>query len=150
MSSLPTPSAIRPRPLVGSGKSERRLLGKVVLLDASEPEHGLVWARRYAREGADLALCHHLQHEEIAAFQQEAEAAGTRCVLYEILLDDEWNCRLVLESVRECLGSIALIVNKYGDVLQAGAALSASELLDHLHAPASARSATTKKDLTAA
>jgi 3-oxoacyl-[acyl-carrier protein] reductase len=110
-------TTLRPRPLTdGFGRGGTRLVGKVVLIDASMVEEGVQRAHRYANEGADVALAYHMPCDEIFIVQRQIEALGNRCVLYEIDLEDEWNCGLVVQSTAECLGPIDLIVNRRGHV----------------------------------
>lgn len=99
-----------------SDSVESGLSGMVVLLDVEEPSAGARLAMRYAKRGADLAIAHANAAKELLIVQQQIEALGNRCVLYEVDLADEWNCGLVLQSARECLGSIDLVVARTGHV----------------------------------
>ena len=114
--SLATPIRTSPSKPPGRLPGKSRLLGKVVLVDANDPQLGSARVLRYALEGADLAVCHRVPIEELFAIQQQVEASGVRCVLYELDLDDEWNCGLVVQSVTECLGPIDLVVDVKGHV----------------------------------
>lgn len=106
---------LRPRTLadVVYGRKDRRFVGKVVLLEVETPPEAAMLAMRYAREGADLALVYPQPAEELLIVQQQIEALGCRCVLYEVDLADPWDAGLVLQSARECLGSIDIFVDRH-------------------------------------
>ncbi len=118
-------------PSDGLGRGAPRLVGKVVLIEATEPQSGVLRAHRYAKEGADIALTYAEPCDELFTVQRQIEALGSRCVLYELELDDEWNCSLVVQSTLECLGPIDFVVNGHGHVhaTESDMPLTASELL---------------------
>ena len=121
--------SLRARFLTDGTNGTTRLAGKVVLVDASDVEIGVLCAYRYASEGADVALAYSVPCDSIFIVQRQIEALGSRCVLYEIELDDEWNCGLVVQSTAECLGPIDIVVNRSGHVkLCDGAPITAAEL----------------------
>lgn len=122
-------------------ESSARLVGKVVLVEATEPHSAVLRAHRYAKEGADIAIAYDQPWPELFTVQRQIEALGNRCVLYEIALDDEWNCGLVVQSTAECLGPIGLIVNGHGHVHvpTVSEPLTASGLLDVVVGPRQTR-----------
>lgn len=109
-------TALRPRTLTARSARSALMRGKVVLLHVSDLAQATAIALRYAREGADLALAYDTPSEQYILLQQKLEALGSRCMLYELDLSDEWNCGLVLQSASECLGSVDLVVDRQGRV----------------------------------
>lgn len=144
MKRLETQTTLRARPLPdGSGRGgscvSGKLSGKVALIDASEVTEGVQRAYRYAKEGADVALAYSSPCDAVLIVQRQIEALGSRCVLYEIDLEDEWNCGLVVQNMAECLGPIDLIVNRSGRVHMFDVEpCTALNLLDALSLPARA------------
>jgi len=112
-------TALRARTLTSSTVEGRatKLAGKVALLHVGEPTYGAMLALRYAREGADVALVYPEPCAELEQVQQQIESLGARCVLYEVDLEDSWNCGLVVQSTTECLGPVDIVVDARGAVV---------------------------------
>lgn len=118
-----------------------KLAGKVALLHVGEPTYGAMLALRYAREGADVALVFPEASIDLENVQQQIEALGARCVLYEVDLEDSWNCGLVLQSTAECLGPVDFVVDRRGAVVlvEEGEQLTPQLLKDAVGARSSER-----------
>ena len=100
-----------------AGRSSGRpagVTGRVALVDAREPRGLELAVNRLVEEGYALALCSTRPGERLGELQRGLEDRGVRCVVYEISLDDDWDCELVLQSVSVCLGDLAVVVDRTG------------------------------------
>lgn len=109
--------AMRPVPrsdaegYVGSGK----LRGKVALVTGGDSGIGRSAAIAFAKEGADVSIVYHDEHEDAASARDRIEATGRRCVAIAGDVGDEQFCREAVERTVRELGALNVLVNNAGE-----------------------------------
>ena len=102
----------RPRYRAPDYRPADKLLGKVALITGGDSGIGRAAAVLFAREGADVAICH-LPEEEADARETAAavEAAGRRCLTLSGDVSDSDQCRRLVQATVEEFGHLDILVN---------------------------------------
>jgi NAD(P)-dependent dehydrogenase (short-subunit alcohol dehydrogenase family) len=94
-----------------SYRGAERLKDKKTLITGADSGIGRAVALAYAREGADVLVSYHSEHDDAAETRRLVEASGRECVLMAGDVKDPSHCReLVREAVRH-FGRIDVLVN---------------------------------------
>lgn len=94
--------------------SKQPFAGKVALVTGSTQGLGAGIARRFAGEGAKLALCGRSE-EKGQALKRELEESGTEVHFTSADLSNVDDCRRVVDEAMERFGRIDILVNSAGD-----------------------------------
>jgi NAD(P)-dependent dehydrogenase (short-subunit alcohol dehydrogenase family) len=89
------------------------LNGKTVLITGGGRGLGLVLARRFAEEGAKIAICAR-EEKELADAKKELEAKGAEVFAAVCDITDEEDAKRMVEQVRDRFGRIDVLVNNAG------------------------------------
>ncbi len=91
----------------GSGKLE----GKAAIITGGDSGIGRSVAVLFAREGADVAICHLGEDEDAAVVKQAVEAEGRRCIAISGDVTDAAFCRSAVQQAVEAFGKLDILVN---------------------------------------
>ncbi|WP_128255301.1 SDR family oxidoreductase [Falsirhodobacter deserti] len=102
-----------PRPDHGedSYKGSGKLEGMKAIITGGDSGIGRAVAIAYAREGADVLIAYHSEHEEAAETKRLIEAAGRKGVALACDLKRPDECRRVVETAVKELGGLDILVN---------------------------------------
>jgi NAD(P)-dependent dehydrogenase (short-subunit alcohol dehydrogenase family) len=104
---------IEPRPMYdapfykGSGKLE----GKAAIITGGDSGIGRAVAILFAREGADVTICHVGEDHDARETKQAVEAEGRRCLVSKGDVGDPDYCRNVVEATVKAFGHLDILVN---------------------------------------
>ena len=91
----------------GSGKLE----GKVAMVTGGDSGIGRAVAVLFAREGADVAICHLDEDEDARVTQEAIKAEGRRVLVLKGDISSRDECRRMARDVAERFGRIDILVN---------------------------------------
>jgi len=106
-------AAIEPKPMYdapfykGSGKLE----GKAAIITGGDSGIGRAIAILFAREGADVTICHVDEDHDARETKQAVEAEGRRCLVSKGDVRDPDYCRNVVEATVKAFGHLDILVN---------------------------------------
>ena len=103
-------------------RPRRGFSGKTVLITGASRGLGLELARRFAREGARLAICAR-DEAELRRAEEELTHSGARVFAQTCDVTDAAQVAAFLQGVRETLGPVDVLVNNAG-IIQVGPAES--------------------------
>src|SRR6478752_641390 len=105
--------AMRPKPDHGEQtyKGSGRLAGKVATITGADSGIGRAVAIAFAREGADILISYLEEHDDAKETQRLVEEAGRKAVLLAGDIQSAAHCRKIIETAREKLGGIDILVN---------------------------------------
>ena len=89
----------------------RKLEGKVALITGGDSGIGRSVAVLYAREGADIAICHLDEAEDAAATKEKVEQEGRRCLVIEGDVRGHDFCRSAVAQTLDAFGRLDVLVN---------------------------------------
>lgn len=104
---------MQPRPnfgensYIGTGK----LRGRVALITGGDSGIGRAVAVAFAREGADVAISYLNEHDDARETSLWVEKAGRRCILLPGDLQEEAQCRKIVEDTVAQYGRLDILVN---------------------------------------
>lgn len=91
----------------GSG----RLKDRKALITGADSGIGRAVALAFAREGADVLVSYHSEHEDAAETRRLVEQAGRKCVLIAGDIQDPAHCRKLVDETVRAFGRIDVLVN---------------------------------------
>jgi NAD(P)-dependent dehydrogenase (short-subunit alcohol dehydrogenase family) len=91
----------------GSGKLE----GKVAIVTGGDSGIGRAVAILFAREGADVTICHLAEDRDAKVTQAAIEKEGRRCLVSRGNLADPLHCRTVVQATVKAFGHLDVLVN---------------------------------------
>ena len=94
------------------------LRGQVALITGGSRGLGLSLARRFAREGCQIAICAR-DERELACARADLEARGARALTVPCDITDREQVARMIETVRQHYGRIDILVNNAG-IIQVG------------------------------
>ncbi len=106
-------AALDPKPMydapfyIGSEK----LKGKVAIITGGDSGIGRAVAVLYAREGADIAICHLAEDDDADETRKAVEAEGRRCLVLAGDVRDINFCKDAVEKTVRILGRLDVLVN---------------------------------------
>ncbi|MFZ0524537.1 MAG: SDR family oxidoreductase [Xanthobacteraceae bacterium] len=105
--------AMRPRPDHGeqSYRGSGKLAGKKAIITGADSGIGRAVAIAFAREGADILIAYLDEHDDAKETQRIVEEAGRKAVLLAGDIQSAKHCRKIIETAREKLGAIDVLVN---------------------------------------
>jgi NAD(P)-dependent dehydrogenase (short-subunit alcohol dehydrogenase family) len=92
---------------IGSKKLENR----VALITGGDSGIGRSVAVLFAREGADIAICHLAEHADAEATRRAVEAEGRRCIVLQGDVSRRAFCQRAVETTVKKLGRLDVLVN---------------------------------------
>jgi NAD(P)-dependent dehydrogenase (short-subunit alcohol dehydrogenase family) len=104
---------IEPKPMYdapfykGSGKLE----GKAAIITGGDSGIGRAVAILFAREGADVTICHLGEDQDARETKQAVEAEGRRCLVSKGDVRDVDYCRNVVDATVKAFGHLDILVN---------------------------------------
>ena len=102
----PKPETIYPD-YTGSGKLE----GKRALITGGDSGIGRAVAVMFAREGADVAIVYHDEHEDAEETQRWVEKEGRQCLLIAGDVKEKTFCQEAVDETTSALGGLDILVN---------------------------------------
>jgi NAD(P)-dependent dehydrogenase (short-subunit alcohol dehydrogenase family) len=90
-----------------------RLDGKAAIVTGASSGLGVAFAQGLAEAGADVAICAR-RAGRLQDTREKVEALGRRCVAVEADVSDPEQCTRVVETAKEQLGRIDVLVNNAG------------------------------------
>lgn len=106
----PVPQADAER-YIGSGK----LKGKIALVTGGDSGIGRAAAIAFAKEGADVSIVYHDEHEDAASAREKILETGQRCITISGDVGDELFCGEAVERTVRELGRLNVLVNNAGE-----------------------------------
>ncbi|MDB5526755.1 MAG: short-chain dehydrogenase [Rhizobium sp.] len=91
----------------GSGKLE----GKAAIITGGDSGIGRAVAILFAREGADIVICHIGEDKDARRTKQAVEAEGRKCIVSKGDVRDPDYCRGVVEATIKAFGHLDVLVN---------------------------------------
>ena len=106
-------NAMRPKPDHGekSYRGSGKLAGKRAVITGADSGIGRAVAIAFAREGADVLISYLKEHDDAKETQHLVEEAGRKAVLVAGDIQSAAHCRKIIETAREKLGGIDILVN---------------------------------------
>ena len=106
-------NAMRPKPDHGekSYRGSGKLAGKRAVITGADSGIGRAVAIAFAREGADVLISYLDEHNDAKETQHLVEEAGRKAVLLAGDIQSAGHCREIIETSREELGGIDILVN---------------------------------------
>lgn len=104
-------SKMMPTPQVEPKKQDNKLEGKTALITGGDSGIGKATALLFAVHGADIAIAYLSETDDAQKTQHEIEQKGRKCLLIELDLSKEENCKTVIEKTVEAYGKIDILVN---------------------------------------
>lgn len=92
-------------------KGSEKLLGKVAIVTGGDSGIGRAVAVLFAREGADVVVCHLGEEEDAALTKAAVEAEGSRCLTISGDVRDPEVCRGIVRRTVEEFGKLDILVN---------------------------------------
>ena len=92
-------------------KGSEKLKGKVALITGGDSGIGRAVAVLFAREGADVAICHLAEGPDAKDTIAAVEAEGRRCIAFAGDVKDKAFCRQTVKCVVRDLGRLDILVN---------------------------------------
>ena len=104
---------MRPKPDHGekSYRGSGKLAGKRAVVTGADSGIGRAVAIAFAREGADVLISYLKEHDDAKETQNLVEEAGRKAVLVAGDIQSAAHCRKIIETAREKLGGIDILVN---------------------------------------
>jgi hypothetical protein len=108
-----TEAEVQPKPMYdapfykGSGKLE----GKAAIITGGDSGIGRAVAILFAREGADVTICHVGEDHDARETKQAVEAEGRRCLVSKGDVRDPNYCRSVVDATIKAFGHLDILVN---------------------------------------
>jgi NAD(P)-dependent dehydrogenase (short-subunit alcohol dehydrogenase family) len=106
-------STLEPKPLYdapfykGSGKLE----GKAAIITGGDSGIGRAVAILFAREGADVTICHVGEDKDALDTRRAVEAEGRKCLVSKGDVRDPEYCRVVVDATIRAFGHLDILVN---------------------------------------
>ena len=106
-------ATLHPKPMYdapfykGSGKLE----GKVAIITGGDSGIGRAVAILFAREGADLTICHLGEDHDALETRSLVEAEGRKCLVSRGDVRDPLYCRAVVDATKRAFGHVDILVN---------------------------------------
>lgn len=106
-------AAIDPKPMYdapfykGSGKLE----GKAAIITGGDSGIGRAVAILFAREGADVTICHLGEDQDARETKDAVEAEGRKCLVSKGDVRDPLYCRSVVDATVKAFGHLDVLVN---------------------------------------
>lgn len=88
-----------------------KLAGKVALITGGDSGIGRAVAVLYAREGANIAICHLDEDQDAAETKEMVEAEGRKCLVIKGDVKDRAFCRSAVEKTMEAFNRLDVLVN---------------------------------------
>jgi hypothetical protein len=106
-------AAMRPMPDHGeqSYRGSSKLAGMRAVITGADSGIGRAVAIAYAREGADVVIAYLSEHGDAKETQRLVEEAGRKAVLLSGDIQSAAHCREIIDTARETLGGIDILVN---------------------------------------
>jgi hypothetical protein len=106
-------NAILPKPDHGeqSYRGSGKLAGKRAVITGADSGIGRAVAIAFAREGADILISYLNAHDDAKETQRLVEDAGRKAALLAGDIQSAAHCRQIIETAREKLGGIDILVN---------------------------------------
>ena len=106
-------NAMRPKPDHGenSYRGSGKLAGKRAVITGADSGIGRAVAIAFAREGADVLISYLKEHDDAKETKHLVEEAGRKAVLLAGDIQSAAHCREIIETAREKLGGIDILVN---------------------------------------
>lgn len=89
----------------------KKLDGKVALITGGDSGIGRAVAVFYAREGADIAICHLDEDQDAATTKKMVEAEGKKCIILKGDVKDRAFCRSAVEQTVQAFKQLDVLVN---------------------------------------
>ncbi|MBV8345345.1 MAG: SDR family NAD(P)-dependent oxidoreductase, partial [Candidatus Eremiobacteraeota bacterium] len=91
-----------------------RLKDRVLLVTGGDSGIGRAVAVAFAREGADVSICHLDQHQDAEETRSQVEGEGRRCLVQIGDVGEEAACQAMVERVVQEFGRLDILVNNAG------------------------------------
>jgi NAD(P)-dependent dehydrogenase (short-subunit alcohol dehydrogenase family) len=106
-------NAMLPKPDHGeqSYRGSGKLAGKRAVITGADSGIGRAVAIAFAREGADILISYLNEHDDAKETQRLVEDAGRKAALLAGDIQSAAHCRQIIETAREKLGGIDILVN---------------------------------------
>jgi 3-oxoacyl-[acyl-carrier protein] reductase len=91
-----------------------RLTGKTAIVTGASRGLGAAIARRFAAEGADVAIIYRSRADEAASVVAAVEAAGGKGIAIQADCTDEAQVNAMVDDVLAALGEVRILVNNAG------------------------------------
>jgi NAD(P)-dependent dehydrogenase (short-subunit alcohol dehydrogenase family) len=106
-------NAMLPKPDHGeqSYRGSGKLAGKRAVITGADSGIGRAVAIAFAREGADILISYLNEHDDAKETQRLMEDAGRKAALLAGDIQSAAHCRQIIETAREKLGGIDILVN---------------------------------------
>jgi NAD(P)-dependent dehydrogenase (short-subunit alcohol dehydrogenase family) len=88
-----------------------KLAGMAALISGGDSGIGRATAICYAKEGADVAILYHGEHEDAEETKRRVEAEGRRCLALAGDVGDEAFCRQAVEKAVKEFGKLDILIN---------------------------------------
>jgi NAD(P)-dependent dehydrogenase (short-subunit alcohol dehydrogenase family) len=92
-------------------KGSEKLLNKVAIITGGDSGIGRAVAVLFAREGADVAICHLNEDEDAAETRHAVEQEGRKCIVISGDVADPEFCKAAVARTVEGLGRLDILVN---------------------------------------
>jgi NAD(P)-dependent dehydrogenase (short-subunit alcohol dehydrogenase family) len=92
-----------------------RLKGKVALITGADSGIGRAVAALFAREGADVAILYHCEHDDAAMTKEIVEKEGRRAITVAGDIGDKRFCQEAVKRTVDELGRLDILVNNAGE-----------------------------------
>jgi short-subunit dehydrogenase len=99
-------------------KREFSFTDRTVLITGGSRGLGLVLARMFAEQGANIAICSRTQHQLDAA-RQELEAGGATVLAFNCDVSDQSQVKAMISEIKDILGPVEVLINNAG-IIAAG------------------------------
>lgn len=106
-------ASMQPEPDYGeqSYRGAGRLKDRKTLITGADSGIGRAVALAFAREGADVLVSYHSEHDDAAETRRLIEQAGRRCILMPGDIKDAAHCRKLVDEAVRAFGRLDVLVN---------------------------------------
>ncbi|MBC3542403.1 SDR family NAD(P)-dependent oxidoreductase [Rufibacter sediminis] len=99
-------------------KKEFSFKDRTVLITGGSRGLGLVLARMFAEQGANIAICSRTQHQLDAA-REELEAGGANVLAFNCDVSDQGQVKTMIQEIKDQWGPVEVLINNAG-IIAAG------------------------------
>jgi len=106
-------AAVVPKPMYGAPfyKGSGKLEGKAAIITGGDSGIGRAVAILFAREGADVTICHVGEDHDARETRRAVEAEGRQCLVSKGDVRDPGYCQSVVEATIKAFGHLDILVN---------------------------------------
>lgn len=106
---------MKPRPISENvnSKGSNKLKDKVAIITGGDSGIGRAVAYAFAKEGADIVIAYLNEDEDAKETCEHVSELGTKCIAIKGDLQEEENCKLVIEKALNEFGKIDILVNNH-------------------------------------